>query len=985
MAFYNCHSLTDVTVEWAAPLSVEGASIFEYVNLSQVTLHIPAGTKPLYEAADVWKAFGTILDDGAAPNGTTGDCRWTLTAAAEGDYTLTISGSGAMGNYSYEENPSPWNAYRDRIKTVILEPGVTAIGDYAFYHFDNLPAVTLPDGVTTIGAYAFSYCSSLSAVTLSEGLTTIGEWAFSSCSSLPAVTLPAGMTSMGEGAFSYCSSLISVTLSAGLKTIGEDAFESRSSLTSVTLSAGLTAIGAYAFSYCSALTDVTLPAGVTTIGVMAFSDCSNLTDVTLPAGLTTIGESAFSYCSRLPAVTLPESVTSIGKSAFSSCSSLTDVTLPAGLTSIGEFAFSSCSSLTDVTLPAGLTTIGNHTFSGCSSLTAVTLPESVTSIERSAFYNCSSLTAVTLPESVTAIGTQAFRDCSSLTDVTVEWAAPLSVEASVFENVNLSQATLRVPAGTSALYDAADVWKDFGMTVDRVTEPPALSVAPQSLDFAAVGGTLPLTVKATVSWTAVVSEAWLSLADRNGDGVINAGDLSADSTLTVRVTAHTGTVARSAAITFTGGEGGGGLTQTVVVTQAAAVEPSLSVAPQSLDFAAVGGTLLLTVKATVSWTAVSPDTATWLSLADRNGDGVINAGDLSADKTLTVRATAHTDTVARSAVITFTGGEGGLTQRVVVTQAAAPSSAEVRPVDSVTLNKTALTLMVGGTERLTAVVLPAEATDRRVSWSSGNPKVVAVSEDDGLLTALSAGEAVVTARTVAGNLTARCTVTVAKQELVIEPDLPSGGQGNIDVSLKIPVNESFSITFMFALPPGFTLERSATVLSDTLQSGGYRLSALRNEWGGWQFQITPGVSARSAADEMTYQNVVKIAYKLDNSVAAGDYTATVSDMDMTLKGSNKTFHENEIRIPVTVPPGATATDVVGVGVGGGVGSPVWYHGGLLHVDTPQREGVTVYSMTGRALYRVQKAAGAAVFDLHGLPRGVLIVRCDSGRTQKIVR
>jgi hypothetical protein len=60
-AFSFCRSLTDVTVEWATPLSIE-SDIFDDVPLPSVTLHVPEGTKPLYEAADVWNRFGTITE-----------------------------------------------------------------------------------------------------------------------------------------------------------------------------------------------------------------------------------------------------------------------------------------------------------------------------------------------------------------------------------------------------------------------------------------------------------------------------------------------------------------------------------------------------------------------------------------------------------------------------------------------------------------------------------------------------------------------------------------------------------------------------------------------------------------------------------------------------------------------------------------------------------------------------------------------------------
>jgi hypothetical protein len=56
-AFSSCRELKDVTVSWSTPLSVEDNYIFNDITLSGVTLHVPAGTEPLYRAAPVWKDF----------------------------------------------------------------------------------------------------------------------------------------------------------------------------------------------------------------------------------------------------------------------------------------------------------------------------------------------------------------------------------------------------------------------------------------------------------------------------------------------------------------------------------------------------------------------------------------------------------------------------------------------------------------------------------------------------------------------------------------------------------------------------------------------------------------------------------------------------------------------------------------------------------------------------------------------------------------
>jgi hypothetical protein len=60
-AFEGCRSLTDMTVGWTTPLSI-GNNRFEGVSLTSCTLHVPAGTKALYQATAGWKKFGSIAE-----------------------------------------------------------------------------------------------------------------------------------------------------------------------------------------------------------------------------------------------------------------------------------------------------------------------------------------------------------------------------------------------------------------------------------------------------------------------------------------------------------------------------------------------------------------------------------------------------------------------------------------------------------------------------------------------------------------------------------------------------------------------------------------------------------------------------------------------------------------------------------------------------------------------------------------------------------
>jgi hypothetical protein len=85
--------------------------------------------------------------------GTTGDCTWTLTGSS-GDYTLTIGGNGAMENYT--SGSAPWYSYRNDIKTLEIQQGVTTIGDTAFYDCTELNKICLKaENPPSVGNDAF--------------------------------------------------------------------------------------------------------------------------------------------------------------------------------------------------------------------------------------------------------------------------------------------------------------------------------------------------------------------------------------------------------------------------------------------------------------------------------------------------------------------------------------------------------------------------------------------------------------------------------------------------------------------------------------------------------------------------------------------------------------------------------------------------------------------------------------------------------------
>lgn len=231
-------------------------------------------------------------------------------------YTLAITGTGAMTDYSYDS--VPWYAERDKI-TKLTIAGATSIGKSAFEDCHKLADVTISDSVTSIGEQAFDGCQALTNTSISNILkeaTSIGYAAFRGCTSLTSVEIPESVTSIDVAAFAQCSNL-----------------------TSVKILGAITSIAASTFIECGKLNNFDIPVSVTSIGNWAFARCSGLAGIEIPEKVTSIGNHAFENCTFLTTIKIPDSVTSIGENAFNGCSSLRQVDLPSVIPTISQGAF----------------------------------------------------------------------------------------------------------------------------------------------------------------------------------------------------------------------------------------------------------------------------------------------------------------------------------------------------------------------------------------------------------------------------------------------------------------------------------------------------------------------------------------------------------------------------------------------------------------------------------------------------------------------
>lgn len=326
----------------------------------------------------IWSASSDI-EVSAVTSADSGTCGENLNWVYS-DGILRISGTGAMSEYGIYSN-YPWYDYRHSITQVIVEEGVTSIGDNSFRNSPVLTSAVLSSSVASIGECAFGDCDKLVSV---EADTDNPHYAsidgilfdkkqntlliYPAGKTAKTYTIPNGVTAVGDYAFYSCDKLKSVTLPSSVKEIGSCAFRICESLITVNASEGLTSIADYAFAGCSYLTAFDTPDTVTDIGPYAFSSCTMLKSVTLPDSLTNIGEFAFYSCDSLDNIQIPDSITSLNDGVFGWCDSLTSVIIPENVTSIGYYAFGSCQALTSIVIFGDVESIGEYAFGGCSSL-----------------------------------------------------------------------------------------------------------------------------------------------------------------------------------------------------------------------------------------------------------------------------------------------------------------------------------------------------------------------------------------------------------------------------------------------------------------------------------------------------------------------------------------------------------------------------------------------------------------------------------------
>ena len=211
-AFGEYYDTISVYFMGGAPENVSPADdypSFTTDNECEITLYYVDDGSWEFDANGLWNGYELteikVIDSGycgAEGDGT--NLNWMIIE----DGTLTISGEGTMASYNIDWNiedrwgytDAPWREYADIVTTLVLEEGITEIGNNAFRGMVNIEGtINLPSTLNKIGSAAFYACTGIKgALVIPEGVISIGQSAFVNCYNLNGkLVLPKSITEIG--------------------------------------------------------------------------------------------------------------------------------------------------------------------------------------------------------------------------------------------------------------------------------------------------------------------------------------------------------------------------------------------------------------------------------------------------------------------------------------------------------------------------------------------------------------------------------------------------------------------------------------------------------------------------------------------------------------------------------------------------------------------------------------------------------------------
>ena len=1008
-ALGNCTALTDITVGWAAPLDIQANVFHPSVTLQNIKLHVPAGRTKAYRGKDVWKTFGKITD-GTITNSPLDATQtwWEYDAATR---TLTVSGTGAMPDFANFDD-QPWKDVREKIKTVVIEAGVTSIGNEAFTGCSVLTSVTLPEsGLETIGKKAFMGCEKLPSITIPKSVTTIKERAFYSCSALGGVTvgwtearsIPA-ISESEDVFFSFPNHQLMV-LHVPAGTV--ETYKTKDVWNEFFIMDGKTAGGDLSTGLHWAYDDETKTLTFTGAGeIPDYNDpqdrpwnafINKARTLTLAEGVAKIGKRAFAGFQLLPSITLPKSVATIGYEAFENCHELTDVTVPWTDNNIpipDEEAFGLPGLVLHV--PAGtvetyktkdvwkrffimdgktaggdLSTGLHWEFNNETKTLSFTgqgeIPDYNNFEDRPWYAFWEKVQTVTLGEGINKIGKLALCQLRKMTSVTL----PKSV----------TEIGERAFTSSKSLTNFTVAWKDAGSipdiqanVFDDVTLSDVTLYVPEGMVDA---------YKAKDVWKNFdIQEAPPILSAALTDAAPMAP--AAGSTKQIKVRSNkewkaTIPAAAQAWLEFAGGDGKTIVSEsqdTMLTVKAKNANGITAARTAMLDFVFEDGsspatpvTVAVTQEAFSPTFSVTPATLTftfdgedkaltvtanrpWTAQCDASWI-TLSATSGTGNGTITVTAPAYEDEQPRTAKIIF--ASGALKETVTVTQNPKPGPAFVA------LDYTELTLPAGASQRLVVTAYPKDADiNRDVKWYSSNNDIATVSRD-GTVSALAPGRADITVVANVGGQQTACRVRVVPAEQMVS--VTSGGDNTLRLALVAPSDADFTLSFDVDLPEGFALDAKKTA-PDASLAAGYAVTVT-----GKRVEMKP--NGLRSGSTMEKRNLLTFACTAAPGTSKGTYKAALRNLTFTPTAG---YALQNITVPFTFTHTVANQTIDGL--------RVYAADGALHLTLPKAATVHIYNVVGSLVRTMNASAGDHVLPLSS---GVYVVRVGERVTKILIK
>ncbi len=391
---------------------------------------------------------------------------------------LTISGTGEMQDWKFSskfdpELNSPWQneSYIKEIIEVIIEEGVTNVGEQAFANCSNLTSVTLPESTTNIHDGAFYMCTYLSSINIPRGVTKIGTCAFGGCA-FESIIIPCD--SIGNVAFLDCLNLTSIEFSGNITNIEENAFLNCRNLILITFKNPIPLNNASAFAQFNKIQYI-VPEGSEEV-YLTTPIWRNFTFKVGDDLIWNIGQNRSGNSSDVFAMLDKDGILTISGTGeirdFNDISqawntnSIKAVVIDPRVTTIGSLLFYNCRNLTSITIPENITKIGVLAFAGCSGLKTVNYNAINCPSEQAAFQGCDSISAFNIGEHVTSLPNATLNGLRNLQIVTSLNPTPINLDYS--NSPYNSDCKLRIPRGSLTAYKYAQVWSSFKNIIEGI-------------------------------------------------------------------------------------------------------------------------------------------------------------------------------------------------------------------------------------------------------------------------------------------------------------------------------------------------------------------------------------------------------------------------------------------------------------------------------------------------------------------------------------